>query len=132
MNTADTLMLLANLEILTTGILLYAFIIGYGIFFQWRKTAVGRSVMYFVGSLALLVSLAALLQWAPNLFQEETKQFLRFEVYTTIMLAAGRMVFVLRQRWKTTGKLLEGSVERRKWGKHDDVEGQPGEADLDV
>lgn len=109
---ADALKFFANVTILYTGLALLAFIILYAGFFNWRKTAGGRSVLYFVGSLELLIFLAAFLQWLPDLLLDETEQLLRWEVYITIAAAATRMLFVLVTRWRVTGK-LEIEVEPR-------------------
>jgi hypothetical protein len=102
MTAEDGLRLIANITILAIGFVLLAFIVGYGIFFNWRKTPGGRSVMYFVGSLELLILLAAFLNWV-HVFQEETEQLLRLEVFVAILVAAGRMFYVLVTRWRTTG-----------------------------
>lgn len=106
MTVEQNLQLLANITILYTGTTLLAFIILYGFFFNWRKTPGGRSVMYFVGSLELLIFLAAFLQWLPDLLQPETEQLLRFQVYVTIAGAATRMMYVLITRWKETGSVV--------------------------
>jgi len=103
---ADTIKFLANVTILYIGITLLAFIILYAGFFNWRKTPGGRSVMYFVASLELLIFLAAFLQWSPDLLQAETVQLIRWEVYIAIAAASTRMLWVLIARWRVTGKLV--------------------------
>lgn len=116
MTVEDGLKLIANITILLIGISLLAFILGYGVFFNWRKTPGGRSVMYFVCSLELLIFLAAYLQWFPDLLQDETEQFIRLEVYLTIFAAAARMLYVLVARWRTTG-VVSIDVTRRRPGR---------------
>lgn len=113
MSVEDGLKLVANVTILAIGVVLLVFILGYGFFFNWRKTPGGRSVMYFVGSLELLILLAAFLQWLPDLFQDETEQLLRLEVYITILCASARMLYVLVTRWRTTG-IVTIDVTRRR------------------
>lgn len=101
----EQLKLLANLTILYIGISLAVFIALYAGFFHWRLTPGGRSVMYFVCSLELLILLAAFLQWQPNMLQNETEQFLRWQVYITIAIASTRMLYVLITRWRITGEI---------------------------
>lgn len=113
MIATDLLRLLANVTILYVGIVLALFIIGYAFFFNWRKTSGGRSVMYFVSSLELLILLAAFLQWAPDLLHPETEQFLRLQVYVIIAWSATRMLWVLITRWRTTGA-VEIDVDLRR------------------
>lgn len=114
MTVEDGLRLMANIAILGIGVTLLIFIVGYGVFFNWRKTPGGRSVMYFVGSLELLILLAAFLNWVP-IFQDETEQLLRLEVFVTIFVAAGRMLYVLITRWRTTGSVsIDVDLKNRK------------------
>lgn len=106
MTTEEWLKLFANTTILYIGITLLAFIALYAFFFNWRSTSGGRSVMYFVSSLELLILLAAFLQWSPeDLLQAETEQLLRWEVYLTIAAASTRMLVVLIGRWFKVGRI---------------------------
>lgn len=100
----DILRLYADITILYVGVVLLSFIVGYGVFFNWRSTSGGRSVMYFVCSLELLIFLAAFLNWV-HVLQPETEQLLRVEVYLAIAAAATRMLFVLIRRWRVTGEV---------------------------
>ncbi len=104
MTAEEILQLIANVIILATGAVLLTFIVLYAWFFNWRQTAGGRSVMYFVSSLELLIFLAAFLNWV-HFLSDETEQLLRLEVYITIFAAGMRMLYVLISRWRVTGQL---------------------------
>lgn len=82
----------------------FTFAASYAVFFSWRRTSAGRSLMYFVLSLLALADqvLASLID--PNY---PFRDLLRAAAYTAIVIAVWRMVYTLWRSWKHTSIEIE-------------------------
>lgn len=91
------------MSVATLGVLVFA--LSYGVFFRWRRTAAGRSLMYFV--LALLAWAAQ--STAARLFDGIYlgRAGLRIIVYTGILLTVWRLVYTLWRSWRHTPQPIE-------------------------
>lgn len=102
---------LANWVILYIALVINIFVFFYGFVFAWRLTAGGRSIMYFVSSLDLLILLAGFRNWFPE-WSGWTVDLSRDVVYLAIAFAVTRMVVILFQRNRSGGK-FEINVDAR-------------------
>lgn len=76
------------------GILVFTF--SYGIFFSWRKTAAGRSIMY----LALALDIWAVQSFASRLDPDYTgRGWVRLAVYILIFITVWSLVVTLWRAW---------------------------------
>lgn len=81
-----------------------AFAVSYAVFFRWRKTAAGRSLMYFVGALVLWAGISTLTRFVGDY---PAREFIRIIVYLAIAIAMGRMVFTLWRSWRHTPQKIK-------------------------
>lgn len=96
--------LIADIEILVAGIGAIVFAISYGVFFDWRRTQAGRSLMYFVLSLVALFLLNALGRWTGGAYF--ARDFIRIAIYTALVFTMWRLVIVLWLSWHRTGRFV--------------------------
>lgn len=90
--------LIADIEILIGAGGAIVFAISYGLFFAWRKTPAGRSLMYFVLSLIALFCLNAIGRWTGGDYWG--RDVIRIVVYSTLVFTMWRLVFVLWSSWR--------------------------------
>jgi hypothetical protein len=93
--------LIADIEILIGAIGAVVFAVSYGVFFDWRKTPAGRSLMYFVLSLIALFTLNAIGRWTGGEYWG--RDIIRIAVYSTLVLTIWRLVVVLWSSWRSVG-----------------------------
>lgn len=97
--TDETLYVIGDLIMFTSIIGTLVFAGSYAFFFAWRKTAAGRSLMYFVLSLAA---------WAVQSFAARMdpdypgRGVTRIFVYSLIAVTVWRLVVTLWWSWKHT------------------------------
>lgn len=91
--------LISDCEIFLAAIGALTFAISYAVFFNWRKTAAGRALMYFVWSLIVLCLLNALGRWLGNDYWG--RPFIRITIYTSIVFTIWHLVQVLWRNWRS-------------------------------
>lgn len=112
---------IGDFEILIAGTALILFAASYAFFFNWRKTAAGRALMYFALSIiALFIDDTFSSAFGPNY---SWRNYYQFGVYTGIMLATIRLQWVLWREWTHTRKI---EIERKLDGNGSD---EPQDAD---
>lgn len=74
-----------------------AFAVSYAVFFRWRKTAAGRSLMYFVGALVLWAGLSTFTRFVG---EYPLREYIRLVVFLVIAIAIWRMVWTLWTSWR--------------------------------
>lgn len=75
------------------------FAVSYAVFFNWRRTAAGRSLMYFVGALVLWAGLSTFTRFVGDY---PLREYIRIIVYLIITATVWRMVFTLWRYWRHT------------------------------
>lgn len=88
------------------------FAVSYSVFFNWRKTPAGRSLMYFVWALiAVFVNnTAARILGADYPLRE----WVRLLVYVAVAVTIWRLVFVLWRNWRSDKPPLDLDQKRRR------------------
>lgn len=105
---SETLYFIGDIAMLIAILGALTFTISYAMFFNWRRTAAGRALMYFVGALDL---------WAIQSFVSRIdptysgREWARLFIYVAVTLAMWHMVRVL---WKSWGKSLQIDSKRQK------------------
>lgn len=97
----DILMLVALAEMVI-------FASSYASFFNWRKTAAGKSLMYLSLALIAWAAQSSLSRFDPSYFGRE---WVRIIAYGVIVYAMGRLIVTLWRNWKRTPYI---KIEPRK------------------
>lgn len=84
------------------------FTFSYAVFFNWRKTVPGRSLMYFVVSLDAWAIQSFMSRVDPEYFGRE---WIRLGIYVLIAVTIWRLVAVL---WRSWGSPLNIEARARK------------------
>lgn len=87
------------------------FTVSYASFFNWRITAAGRSLMYFILALDFWALQALLSRINPEYWGRE---WVRIIIYFTIMVTVWRLVFALWQSWKHTPINIQPRKSRKE------------------
>ena len=90
---SDLLNCIVDYEIIITAVGLLVFAFSYMVFFNWTKTAAGRSLLYFVLSLLGLVSVSVIRVFTDS--QSDAFILARGLVYTVLVFTTWHLVFVL-------------------------------------
>lgn len=97
MHIREILFLIADIEILVALVAAVAFTVSYASFFNWRKTAAGRAVMWVFLSLITVSGIAALARWiGPDYFLRE---WFRAIGWAFVAYSVVHLVFVLWSNW---------------------------------
>lgn len=108
-----TLNLIGDIEIFIAGAGAIVFALSYASFFNWRKTQAGKALMYFVLSLVALFILNALGRWTGS--EYPLREYVRFAVYTGIVITVWRLVWVLWRNWRRgTSRPLDIETKARR------------------
>lgn len=101
--------LIADVGIVVAFLAAFVFVISYAMFFNWRKTQAGRSLLYFVISLVAVAALSFLGRWIGQDYWG--REFIRPLVWWLVAGTAIRLTWVL---WTSsrTGKSLD--IESRR------------------
>lgn len=89
---------IGDIEIFIAGAGAIVFAFSYATFFNWRATAPGRALMYFVISLIALFVLNALGRWIGDDYP--FRPYIRFAVYSAIAVTVWHLVAVLWRGWR--------------------------------
>jgi len=90
--------LFSDIEVVIAALGAIVFAVSYAVFFNWRKTAAGRALMYFVVSLILLTVINSLGRWlGPDYWGRIP---IRFVVYSAVVFTVWRLVQVLWRNWR--------------------------------
>lgn len=85
--------LIADVSILIAIVACAAFVISYAVFFNWRLTAAGRALMYFVVALLSVAVIAGLGRWLGP--EYPLREFTRPITWGAVAVTAIRLTFVL-------------------------------------
>lgn len=102
---------IADVGIAVAVVACFAFVVSYAVFFNWRLTAAGRSLMYFVIALLSVAVIAFLGRWlGPEYFGRELA---RPVTWWAVALTAIRLTVVL---WTSSrrGKALDIPSRQRR------------------
>lgn len=93
-------------DLLMTGSMIGAlvFALSYAVFFQWRRTAAGRSLMYFIVALVLWAGLSTFTRFVGDY---PLREWIRVVVYAGIVIAIWRMVWTLWTSWRHTPQKIK-------------------------
>lgn len=105
--TKEDIFLIGDVVMAAAALGAITFTISYAIFFHWRKTAAGRSLMYFVLALDLWAVQSFIARLMPEYVGWEWQ---RLGIYLLINVAIWRLVGTLWWSWRRT----PFEVERRK------------------
>jgi hypothetical protein len=81
------------------------FAISYAAFFNWRKTAAGKSLMYFVIALVLWAGLSTFTRLIGG--EYPGREWIRLAVYITIAAGIWRLAITLWRSWRRTPQNIE-------------------------
>jgi hypothetical protein len=102
---------IADIEILIAGVGAIVFAVSYGVFFAWRSTPAGKSLMYFVVSLVALFCLNAAGRWlGPDYW---ARDYVRVAVYTALLVTMWRLVVVLWRSWRRESRFEIAAKPKR-------------------
>lgn len=108
----EFLNLFADIEIIIVQIGALVFTFSYGLFFRWRRTQPGRSLMYMFMAFDLLILLNMLGRWfGPDYWGRDV---LRPVIYSLLVFAIWRLVIVLWANWKRGSAILDLESRPRK------------------
>lgn len=95
----ELILLMGDVIMIAAAVGAVVFAVSYSVFFNWRKTAAGRALMYFVWSLiAVFVNnTVARLAGVDYPFRE----WVRITVYLCVAVTIWRLVFVLWRNWRS-------------------------------
>lgn len=88
-----------------------AFAVSYAVFFNWRKTQAGRSLMYFVLALVLWAGLSTFTRLVGGEFPG--RPYVRLVVFLAILATVVRLLVVLWRRWRNTPQRIEPRKEKQ-------------------
>lgn len=103
----------ADFGLLAGAVGCVVFVLMYGIFLNWRKTAAGRAIFYFMVAVVGAIGLVVLsrLTGGDYVFRD----VLRLVVYSGVCITAWRLVFTLIRAWADGERSLNlPARERRK------------------
>lgn len=88
--------ILGDVELLVAAVGAIFFVVSYSMFFRWRKTSAGRSLMYFVLSLIVVfVNNIAARSFGDYPYRE----WVRLVIYATVAITIWRIGIVLWSNW---------------------------------
>jgi hypothetical protein len=111
----DFLNLVADIAILVAFGAAVVFVISYAVFFNWRRTAAGRALMYVFLSLVGATLLSGLGRWIGTDYWG--REFIRPLIWGAVAVAVIRLVFVLWSNWRVERPSLD--IESRARRKRD-------------
>ncbi len=101
--------LVADIAIIFASVATAVFVFSYAVFFNWRLTQAGRSLMYFVVALLSVALLSFLGRWlGPEYFGRE---LLRPLTWCAVALTAVRLTWVL---WTSRSLSIESRPRKDK------------------
>lgn len=108
----DVFLMIGDLIMIAAAIGGVVFAVSYSVFFNWRKTAAGRALMYFVWSLIAVFTNNTLARlWGIDY---PGREWVRIAVYLCVAVTIWRLVFVLWRNWQRDVPALELQSRPRK------------------
>lgn len=108
----EVILFLGDLIMIAAAIGAVVFAVSYSFFFNWRKTAAGRALMYFVWSLIVVFTNNTIARFAGTDYP--FREWVRITVYICVAVTIWRLVWVLWRNWRSGEIPLELESKPRK------------------
>jgi chromate transport protein ChrA len=108
----EVILFLGDLIMIAAAVGAIVFAVSYSFFFNWRKTAAGRALMYFVWSLIVVFTNNTIARFAGTDYP--FREWVRIVVYIGVAVTIWRLVWVLWRNWRSGEIPLELESKPRK------------------